>query len=156
MSNQGMSDYGDSSWPLYSMYSKITDDDDNKMVEYCQKDADGTLIFVSLYVSHYCAHQLRNVVGFILCHSRCIAYGHNTGPQAKLARHLRILPREHLSTSTFRRLKRFSFVDPICFGQTTCILSTKICHLGELTLVLELGCKPFRCHDGNDDEELGT
>ena len=50
-SNQGMSDYGDSSWPLYSMYSKITDGDDNKMVEYCQKDADGTLIFVSPYVS---------------------------------------------------------------------------------------------------------
>ena len=33
------------------MYSKITDGDDNKMVEYCQKDADGTLIFVSPYVS---------------------------------------------------------------------------------------------------------
>ena len=34
------------------MYSKIADNDDNKMLENCQKDADGTLIFVSPYVSH--------------------------------------------------------------------------------------------------------
>ena len=33
------------------MYSKIADDEDNKMVERCQKYADGTLIFVSPYVS---------------------------------------------------------------------------------------------------------
>ena len=39
-----------------------------------------------------------------------------------------------------------SSLDPVCFGQTTCILSTKICHLGELALVLELGCQPFECH----------
>jgi hypothetical protein len=33
------------------MYSKIAEDEDNEMVERCQKDADGTLIFVSPYVS---------------------------------------------------------------------------------------------------------
>jgi hypothetical protein len=32
------------------MYSKIAEDEDNKMVEHCQRDADGTLIFVSLHV----------------------------------------------------------------------------------------------------------
>lgn len=47
----GKSDYGDSSLPLYSMYSKIAEEEDNKMVELCQKDADGTLIFVSPYIS---------------------------------------------------------------------------------------------------------
>ena len=30
------------------MYSDIAEDRDNKMVEHCQKEADGTLIFVSL------------------------------------------------------------------------------------------------------------
>lgn len=33
------------------MYSKITDDDDNKLLEKGQKDVDGTLIFVSSYVN---------------------------------------------------------------------------------------------------------
>ena len=32
------------------MYSKIAEDEDNKMVEHCQRDADGTLIFVSPHV----------------------------------------------------------------------------------------------------------
>lgn len=48
---QGESDYGDSSWALYSMYSDIAEDKDNKTVKRCQKEADGTLIFVSLPVS---------------------------------------------------------------------------------------------------------
>ena len=33
------------------MYSKIAEDEDDKMVEHCQRDADGTLIFVSPHVS---------------------------------------------------------------------------------------------------------
>ena len=76
------------------------------------------------------AHQLRNIDWFIFCHRRCTAYGINSRPQAKLARHLRFLPREHLSTSIQRN--RFSSINPVGFGQTTCIFSTKICHLGEL------------------------
>jgi hypothetical protein len=44
------SEYSNSSWTLYSMYSKIAEDEDNKMVERCLKDADGTLIFVSPHV----------------------------------------------------------------------------------------------------------
>ncbi|KAF8475135.1 hypothetical protein DFH94DRAFT_635628, partial [Russula ochroleuca] len=31
------------------MYCKIADDEDNKMVEYCQKEADGILIFIGLF-----------------------------------------------------------------------------------------------------------
>ena len=48
---QGRSDYSDSSWPLYSMYSNIAEDEDDKMAERCQKDKDGTLIFVSSHIS---------------------------------------------------------------------------------------------------------
>jgi len=39
-------DYGDSSWPLYSTYCKIVQEDDNNITERCQKDTDGTLVFV--------------------------------------------------------------------------------------------------------------
>jgi hypothetical protein len=39
--------FGDSSGPLFSMYSKVAEEEDNKMVDRWQKDADGILIFVS-------------------------------------------------------------------------------------------------------------
>ncbi|KAF8471366.1 hypothetical protein DFH94DRAFT_637091, partial [Russula ochroleuca] len=44
---QGESNFGDSSGPLFSIYSKAAKEEDNKMVERWQKDADGILIFVS-------------------------------------------------------------------------------------------------------------
>ena len=44
---QGESNFGDSSGPLFSIYSKAAEDEDNKVVERWQKDADGILIFVS-------------------------------------------------------------------------------------------------------------
>jgi hypothetical protein len=48
---KGESNFGDSSGPFFSIYSKAADDEDNKMVERWQKDADGILIFVSSRVS---------------------------------------------------------------------------------------------------------
>lgn len=55
----GEFNFGDSSGPFFSMYSKATDDEDNKMVERWQKDADGILIFVSSRVGIYisCINQ---------------------------------------------------------------------------------------------------
>ena len=44
------SNFGDSSGPLFSMYTKAAEDEDNKMAERWQKDADGILIFVSLRI----------------------------------------------------------------------------------------------------------
>ena len=38
--------YGDSSWPLFTTYSKIAEKEDNKIVERWQKDAEGIIIFV--------------------------------------------------------------------------------------------------------------
>ena len=43
---QGESNFGDSSGPLFSMYSKIAKEEDDEMAENWQKDADGILIFV--------------------------------------------------------------------------------------------------------------
>ncbi|KAF8494133.1 hypothetical protein F5888DRAFT_1805718 [Russula emetica] len=42
-------DFGDSSGPLFSIYPKAAEDEDNKMVERWQKDADGILIFNGLF-----------------------------------------------------------------------------------------------------------
>ena len=99
--------------------------------------------------------SIRTIEWFILCHRRCIAHNLISRPQAKLAGHLRILPTEPLSTSIFRQPKYFSSVDPVCFGQTTCIFSPKICYLGELTLVLELDCQSLWGLGGNVVSELG-
>lgn len=45
------SGHEDSSWLLYSMYSKIAKEEDNDVVERCLRETDGTLIFVSSRVS---------------------------------------------------------------------------------------------------------
>jgi hypothetical protein len=39
--------FADSSAPLFNMYRKMAEEEDNKMAERWQKDADGILIFVS-------------------------------------------------------------------------------------------------------------
>ncbi|KAI0287599.1 hypothetical protein BC826DRAFT_743776 [Russula brevipes] len=43
------SKFRDSSGPLFSMYSKIAQEEDNKTAERWQKDADGILIFTGLF-----------------------------------------------------------------------------------------------------------
>jgi len=37
----------DSSWPLFSMYSNVAEEEDNKKIERYQKEAEAFLIFVS-------------------------------------------------------------------------------------------------------------
>ena len=127
------------------------------MIERTQKFTDGILIFVSSHViSQMTPRQLGNIEWFIRCYRWCTAYNLNPRSQAELARHLRILPTEHLSASIFWQPKCFSSIDPIYFGQTTRILSAEICHLGELTLVFEFGFQSFLCHICDDDSELGS
>jgi hypothetical protein len=43
----GASSFGDSSGSLFSIYSKAAEEEDNRVVERWQKDADGILNFVS-------------------------------------------------------------------------------------------------------------
>ncbi|KAI9507631.1 hypothetical protein F5148DRAFT_1285006 [Russula earlei] len=47
--SQGVSVLGDSSGALFSMYSKMAEGEDFKMVERWQRDADGILIFAGLF-----------------------------------------------------------------------------------------------------------
>ena len=44
--SQAETNFGDSSGPLFAMYSKIGEEEDNQMAERWQKDADGVVIFV--------------------------------------------------------------------------------------------------------------
>ncbi len=142
----GVCDYGDSSWLLYNIYSKVAKEEDNTIVERYLKLADGTLIFVSPHSlsSSVAIHiNLETTEWFILRHHRRTADRLDPRPQAKLAGHLCILLKEHLPGS--RQPERFSSINPVCFGSTIGILSTKICRLGELTLVLKLGSQSLGC-----------
>ncbi|KAF8479035.1 hypothetical protein DFH94DRAFT_854127, partial [Russula ochroleuca] len=42
-------EFRDSAWPLYSIYSNIAEGEVDKMVERCQRNTDGTLIFSGLF-----------------------------------------------------------------------------------------------------------
>jgi hypothetical protein len=46
-SSSEVSEFSDSAWPLYSIYSKIAKDEDNMVFERWQRETDGILIFVS-------------------------------------------------------------------------------------------------------------
>ena len=56
--------FGDSSGKLFSIYSNVAEDEDKKMVERWQKDADAILIFVSPCVS---THDLLCITGTLYC-----------------------------------------------------------------------------------------
>jgi len=43
--------FGDSSWPLFTMYSKIAEEEDNKGAQLWQKDAQGIVVFVCPSIS---------------------------------------------------------------------------------------------------------
>ena len=82
---QGESNFGDSSGKLFSMYSNVSKDEDNKMVERWQKDADGILIFVSPCVSirNLLCINRNTIDRFILCRRRRTPSRNRPGPEAK-------------------------------------------------------------------------
>jgi hypothetical protein len=139
---QGESNFWDSSGPLFSIYSKAAEDEDNKMVDRWQKDADGILFFVRPCVCiHIYFHiDWDTIDRSILCRSRCTPCCDSPGPEAKQSGYLRILPWQHLSGS--RRPERNTLIHPISCRPTTLILPIEIRRLGEYSLVLELGNEP--------------
>jgi hypothetical protein len=95
--------FRDSSRLLFSMYSKIAEEKDNKMVERWQKDAKAILIFVSPRVriyTHICLNW--STVGrFILCRRRYATFGNDPRLEAESSAsgELGILSQEHMSGS---------------------------------------------------------
>jgi hypothetical protein len=102
-SSQGQAGFTDSSGPLFHMYVKMTEEEDEKIAKRWQKDADGILIFVSPHISFLAgvsaAVNVNSVDWFILCCPRSIGRGLCSRPQAKSTRYICILSLEHLSTS---------------------------------------------------------
>ncbi len=148
--------FGDSSGPLFSIYSKAAEEEDNKMVEQWQKDAEGILIFVSPRVGiRLPLHINWNTIDrSILCCSRCPPCCYRPGPETKQLGHLRILPWHYLSGS--RRPERNTSIHSSPCRRTTLILSAEICRLGKYSLVLELGDEPQLCSVGDIVTTMGT
>ena len=91
----------DDSWPLYSMYSKFAQEEDDKIAERCQRNADGMLVFVSPHEYFRVAARtnLRNIGRSILSDRRHINYPHVPRSETKSAGYLCVLSREYLSAS---------------------------------------------------------
>jgi hypothetical protein len=76
------------------MYLKMAEDEDNKMTDRWQKDADGILIFVGTYITLHSPSGVINVNTvdwFILCFRCGIGRGLYPGSQAKFTGYLSIL-----------------------------------------------------------------
>jgi hypothetical protein len=106
--------FSDSSGPMFSLYSKIAVEEDDKTAERWKTNADGILIFVSLRASIHISLHLGSILieWFILCRRCNIARCDDPRPQAKSSRYL-------------------------CVSSIH-LLSQKLLCLGQLTLVLEL------------------
>ena len=138
------------------MYSKVAEEEDNKMAELWQKDADGILIFVSRRDSvHISLNTNWNAIdGVILCCCRRTACCVYPGPEAKPPGHLRILSQEHLSAS--RQPKHVQRVHSLRCSSTNPLHSPEICYLGEFTLVFKFSCQSYLCSLGNAVTSMGT
>ena len=79
------SNIGDSSEPLFSMYTEAAEEEDNKMVERWQRDADGILIFVSPCLGTHIVLCINwnNIDWSILCRSCRTPFLHHRGLEAK-------------------------------------------------------------------------
>ena len=96
---QGDSNFGDSSGPIFSMYSKLSKEEDDELVDRWEKDADGILIFVSPSVDiHTNAHTNYNILDWpVFCCGRYITCPVSPRSQAEFSRYFRILSWQYLS-----------------------------------------------------------
>ena len=96
----------------------------------------------------------RSVDWFVLCchrrSGRCIS----SGPQAQLTGYFRVLSRENVSAPGGPQC--ISPVYHIPSSQASCFLPPEIRHLGQLTLVLELGHQSYLCDAGDPASAVGS
>jgi hypothetical protein len=97
------------------MYSKISEEVDNKMAERYQRGGDATLIFVSpIFLSFGCSYQPENIGRFILSLNCCITHGVYSRPETKPTGNARILSQEYLPG--FCQPEHISWFYPTSFG----------------------------------------
>jgi hypothetical protein len=131
------------------MYSKIVQEEDNKIVERNRQSTDGVLIVVSPHItlSFLCTPDQSKVIDwFILCHCRRDARSLDPRSQAHLSGYLDILPCKHLSAFG---PSKYTWIDSSHFEKATCVLPTGICRLGEHTLVVVPTSQSIWCHDSD-------
>ena len=111
-------------------------EEDKKVTDNWKADADGILIFVSIYSTSDPPTHVNPMIEdwFVLRCRRCIGSGVCAGPQAKFPGHLSILPREHLQDPS--QLEWLSRAHTFHTSRSIhAIFSTKFCGLGQLALV---------------------
>ena len=89
---EGQSDFVDGSGPIFSMYLKMAEKEDEKMVESWKADADGILVFVRRYLPVSYFQLTHRSDWFILCCCRHLAFGDDTGSATEPAGHVQLLP----------------------------------------------------------------
>ena len=79
------------------MYSKLAEEEDNKMATRWQNDADGIRVFVGpLFLSTYSPQPNVYIGWTILCHYCDVSLSVDARSQTQVPRHLRVLPKGNL------------------------------------------------------------
>ena len=148
------SSFVDESEAIFSMYLEMAEEEDKKLAEHWQANADGILIFVGIIFNGPVLHTNSVIKDrFILCRCRVLDFRVYSGHSTKLTRHNQLLPCQYLSDSCRPKpIQCFEF--PPLFP--TPIFSTDVCHLGEHTLVLEFGHRYFLCLTRDVATAMGT
>lgn len=141
-------DHIDGPGPLFAMYLKASDAEDEKMTSSWRADADGILLFVSANVAcELLTMTQRNIDWFILC-CCCGIVVHNA--HRSPTRPLGISsgsPHKHQKVQSRNSSQR---------GCIIRILPAQVRYLGQRTLVLEPGSKSYLCTSCNIDSTVGT
>lgn len=150
------SNFSDSSGPVFSLYSRIAEEEDDKTAERWKTNADGILIFVSLRASIHISLHLGPtfIEWFVLC-CRCnIARCDDPRPQDKSARYLCASSRNNRSDP--RRSQRFTHHYTFYINKSIHLLSPELLCLGQLTLVLEFDPQSYMRSSGHIATAVGT
>ena len=138
------STFGDSSRRLFSLYSEIATEEDDKKIDRWQKDADGILVFVSHYLEILAAICIdwNTIDRFILCCCRWDAGHVHRRPKTRPSGDLRILSREYVSPLFPHERFPYPFL-------SRPILSSEIRRLCEFSLVYEPSYQSYLRSLGN-------
>ena len=116
------------------MYLKMAKEEDEDMAKRWKDEADKVFLFVSVYCPYRVSCTHSSVIDRFICRRRRVFdhYVHSRN-STKSTEHFQLLSREYPE-----RINRPEFKSYIPFLPTA-ILSTDVWHLGQCTLVLELG-----------------
>ena len=97
--SRGMSDHVDGSGPIFSLYLEMAAEEDKKMTENWKEDADSILIFVRRYLlfPNFMYANTQVIDWIILCCCRILDLSVDSGPPAKPAGHIQLLPCQYVS-----------------------------------------------------------